>query len=241
MKRKELRYDLHIHSCLSPCAEDEMTPTALAGFAKLAGIELIAVTDHNTALNLPAAQKACKAYGLCLLPGIEVNTAEGIHLLCYFPSVDKALQMGTALYEKLPPHPFEKEVWGRQLVMDENDVLLHEPEKLLASPVQMDLYEVWALCGRLQGICVPAHVDRDTSSLLSVLGFAPDDLPFAAFEVSRPEHTLQTLLHSGRLPKDREILTSSDAHELLEISEYPRKLRTDSVLWPLLEGWKEDK
>ncbi len=224
------RYDLHIHSCLSPCAENEMTPTSIAGFAKLQGAELLAITDHNAALNLPAAQLACKAYGLRLLPGIEVTSAEEIHLLCYFGKVEAALAMGEVLYGSLPAQPYNRDIWGEQLVMDENDEIVSRPQKLLSAATGLDIYAVKTLCESLGGLCVPAHVDKETTSLLSVLGFAPEDLPFAAFEVKRPEHSLEKLLAAGRLPKGREILTSSDAHSLLEISEYPRRLAVDSVL-----------
>ena len=117
-------YDLHMHSCLSPCAEDDMTPANIAGLAKLAGAELIAVTDHNASDNLPAVQCCCNAYGLRLLPGVEVNTAEEIHVLCYFKTVDTALEFGRLLYAALPEFPYDPAVWGRQLVMDENDEVL---------------------------------------------------------------------------------------------------------------------
>ena len=82
-----MRYDLHIHSCLSPCANREMTPATIAGLCALNGADVIAIADHNSALNLPAAEKCCKAYGVKLLPALEANTAEEIHLLCYFPTV----------------------------------------------------------------------------------------------------------------------------------------------------------
>ena len=229
-----MTYDLHIHSCLSPCAEDDMTPANIAGFAKLNGIDLIAITDHNSAANLPAAQKACDEYGILLLPGIEVATAEEIHLLTYFHTVEAALDMSRILYENLPPHPYEKEIWGKQLVMDEHDNIMHQPEKLLAGAVTFDIYEVVALCSKLGGLAIPAHVDKDNTSLLSVLGFAPEDLPFTAFEVKRPEHALEKLLSTGRLPAGKEILTSSDAHQLCDIPEYPRTLAEDSVILPLL-------
>ena len=230
-----MTYDLHIHSCLSPCAEDEMTPSAIAGFAKLNGIGLIAVTDHNSAQNLPAAQAACAAYGVRLLPGIEVNTEEEIHLLCYFPTVAAALQMSDAIYQSLPELPYDRSIWGNQLVMDENDVVTAEVDKLLTLACGLDLYAATALCRDLGGVAVPAHVDRDSYSLLSVLGFAPEDLPFPAFELHRPEHALAGLLAAGRMPEGREILTSSDAHRLLDISEHPRVLAGDSCIWKLLK------
>ncbi len=229
-----MTYDLHIHSCLSPCAEDDMTPANIAGFAKLNGIDVIAVTDHNAADNLPAAQKACDAYGVRLLPGIEVNTAEEIHLLTYFKTVEAALEMGRELYAALPEFPYDAQIWGRQIVMNENDEEVRNVQKLLTGAVQMDVYAVKALCDRLGGVAVPAHVDKDSFSLLSVLGFAPEDLPFEAFEVKRPEHNLQMLLETGRLPKAAKIVTSSDAHQLQDIAEHPRELAEDSCLWRLL-------
>ena len=153
-------YDLHMHSCLSPCAEDDMTPANIAGLAKLAGAELIAVTDHNAADNLPAVQCCCNAYGLRLLPGVEVNTAEEIHVLCYFKTVDTALEFGRLLYAALPEFPYDPAVWGRQLVMDENDEVLRTVDKLLTGAVSMDIYEVKAACEALGGVAVPAHVEK---------------------------------------------------------------------------------
>lgn len=232
-----MTYDLHIHSCLSPCAEDDMTPANIAGFAKLNGIDVIAVTDHNAADNLPAVKKACDAYGVRLLPGIEVNTQEEIHLLTYFATLEAALEMSRILYENLPAVPYNKEIWGRQLVMDTEDTILCEKEKLLTGAVSLNIYEVTELCNSLGGIAVPAHVDKDSYSLLSVLGFAPEDLPFAAYEVKRPEHTLEPLMQSGRLPAyltAQHILSSSDAHCLADIAEFPREMEDKSPIWTLL-------
>lgn len=229
-----MTYDLHIHSALSPCADDDMTPANIAGFAKLNGIELIAVSDHNAADNLPAVQQACDAFGVRLLPAIEVNTEEEIHLLTYFRDVDTALAMSRILYDHLPETPYDPEIWGRQLVMDTDDNILRTVERLLTGAVTLNLYEVTALCRSMGGIAVPAHVDKETTSLLSVLGFAPEDLPFEIYEVKRPEHTLEKLLEQGRLPGGREILTSSDAHTLPDISTHPRTLPEDSFLNSLL-------
>ncbi|MDL2294871.1 hypothetical protein LJC60_09660 [Ruminococcaceae bacterium OttesenSCG-928-D13] len=227
-------YDLHIHSCLSPCADDDMTPANIAGFAKLNGIDLIALADHNSALNLPAAKVACDAYGVRLLPAIEVNTEEEIHVLTYFKTVEAALEMGRLIWDALPAFPYDKAIWGRQLAMDENDSIIAEPEKLFTGAAAIDLYRLKTLCDDLGGIAVPAHVDKDSTSLLSVLGFAPEDLPFEAYEVKRPEHTLKALVESKRLPPGQEILTSSDAHQLADIAQFPRQLSENSCLLRLL-------
>lgn len=225
-----MTYDLHIHSCLSPCADDDMTPANIAGFAKLNGIDLIAVADHNAAYNLPAVKRACEAYGVGFLPAIEVNTAEEIHILTYFSNVEAALDMGQVLQAYLPDIPYSRDIWGRQLVMNEEDEILWEAPHLLTTAVTLDIYEVKRLCEERGGIAVPAHVDKDSTSLLSVLGFAPEDLPFQAYEVARPEHTLQQLVERGCLPGGKEILTSSDAHYLAGIAEHPRQLSANSVL-----------
>ena len=204
-------YDLHMHSCLSPCAEDDMTPANIAGLAKLAGAELIAVTDHNAADNLPAVQCCCNAYGLRLLPGVEVNTAEEIHVLCYFKTVDTALEFGRLLYAALPEFPYDPAVWGRQLVMDENDEVLRTVE----------------------GVAVPAHVEKDSYALLSVLGFLPEDLPFAAVELHDASR-LEGLVEKGLLPAGLEVLSSSDAHRMEDVACSLHALAADSVLRRLL-------
>ncbi len=124
-----LCYDLHLHSALSPCADNDMTPARIAGFLKLSGADVISICDHNSARNLPAAKKACDFYGVKLLPGIETNTAEEIHMLCYFPTVEAALDMGEEIYRTLPDIPVDKEIWGEQLIFDEEprDLLIFRP------------------------------------------------------------------------------------------------------------------
>lgn len=228
-----MRYDLHLHSCLSPCAQDDMTPATVAGMAKLAGADLIAITDHNSAANLPAALTACEAYGIQLLPGIEVNTAEEIHVLCYFKTVAQALAFGDILYDALPRFPYDETIWGRQLVMNADDEITGSIDKLLTGAVSMDIYSVKALCEEMGGIAVPAHVDKDSYSLLSVLGFLPEDLSFSMLELRSPE-TLSDYVQKGRLPAGCEILTSSDAHCIEQIGSCLQTLSAQSHLNKLL-------
>ena len=114
-------YDLHIHSCLSPCGDDEMTPNNICGMAHLAGLEVIAVTDHNAAANLPAVKKVADSFGIMLIPGIEMCTAEDIHLLCYFETVEKCLEFEKTVLDSLPPIKNKKHIYGNQLIRDEND------------------------------------------------------------------------------------------------------------------------
>lgn len=206
-----LRGDLHVHTCLSPCADDDLTPVTAVGLAKLAGADVVAVTDHNSARSLPAAKAAADAYGILLLPGIEVNCAEEIHLLCYFADVDTALRFGDALYGALPAFPYDPAVWGRQLVTDENEEITGEVEKLLTGAVTLTLSETAQLCRSMGGIPVPAHADADSYSLFSVLGGWPMDVDFDLYEVKSPERA-EKLIRAGLLPGGKPLLTNSDAH-----------------------------
>lgn len=230
-----LRCDLHLHSCLSPCGDDQMTPANIAGFAKLAGLELISLTDHNAAENLPAIQRACDAYGLRLLPGIEMNTAEEIHLLCYLPTVDAALQLSAEIRRRLPPVPCEERIFGAQIVMDEEDRELERVRPLLVSGCAMGLEEAAARCRKLGGVPIPAHIDRESYSVLSVLGIMPQEPAFEAVELHDPD-CMEKLIADGRIAPGYEILTGSDAHDLGQIAARPHFLREDSVLWPLVAG-----
>ena len=203
-----MQYDLHIHSCLSPCADREMTPATIAGLCALNGADVIAIADHNSARNLPAAEKCCKAYGVKLLPALEANTAEEIHLLCYFPTVAAALAMGDALYESLPEFDWDPDIWGPQWVMNEDDEIITQPKKLLTAAAGLTLEETARLCRKLGGIPVPAHIDRDSYSLLSVLGLWPEEPEFLLAELADPNRAA-ALTAAGLVPPSLDCLTCS--------------------------------
>jgi PHP family Zn ribbon phosphoesterase len=221
-----LKYDLHIHTALSPCADNDMTPATVAGMAKLAGLDLIAISDHNSARNLPAAKEACHYYGLKLLPAIEVTSAEEIHLLCYFPSVEAALEMSDAIYDSLPDIKADPEIWGEQLVMDTEDNVIARLEKLLTNSSGFTLYETDRKCRALGGMVVPAHCDREAYSMLSVLGMFPEDIHYDLAEMRHPGN-YANLCQKARMPQGLEILFSSDAHSLSQLDR--------EVYWTLKE------
>lgn len=204
------RVDLHIHSCLSPCADDDMTPWNIVGMAKLKGLDAVAVTDHNSAKNLPAALAAGREYGVCVLPGIEVTSREDIHLLCYFQTVEAALSMG-ALIEKQQPRIRNKpSLFGRQIFVDEQDTPLGEEERLLLAASGLSIGEVAEEAEKRGGVMVPAHINKGANSLLPILGMLPADVALPTVEIYRtaPENTGKKLL-----------LTASDAHTLADIRE----------------------
>ena len=174
--------DLHMHSCLSPCGEDTMTPATAAGLSRLSGVDVAALTDHNTVRNDPAFAEACEAYGISPLCGMELTTAEEIHMVCLFLNYEAAAS-------------FEKEVWGRrvhiknrpeyfghQLRMNADDEVLGEEEDLLPNATGWGLTEAYELVERHGGVCFPAHVDRDANGIIAVLGTFPADPPFGIAE-----------------------------------------------------------
>jgi len=209
----KLAVDLHIHSCLSPCASDEMTPNNIVNMAYLKGLNAIAITDHNSALNLPAAAAVAKGRGLVLLPGIEVQSREELHLLCYFPDVDTALEFGGAIYGYLPDMPNNTDVFGPQSVLDEDDEEVQREPRLLVQSLSLSMDEVIALAAQRGGLTVPAHINRPSYSLLAQLGFMPPHLSFPALELyegaPQPKMDLSKYL----------VFHSSDSHDLGAILE----------------------
>ncbi len=204
-------YDLHIHSCLSPCASDDMTPANIAGMAHLKGLSLIALTDHNAAHNLQAMAKAAAEYGLIFIPGIEVNTSEEVHVLTYFADVDAAVTFGETLYDALPDIQNRPDIFGNQIIMDESDNIKGRLSKLLLQAVPFSLDDILRMAKAAGGCAVPAHINRDSFSLLANLGFLPPKL-FGCVEVAKG-------LPCPDLDSNLTVLHSSDAHELGAISE----------------------
>ena len=204
---------MHLHSCLSPCASDDMTPSNICGMAMLKGLQMIAVTDHNSARNLPAAKACADAYGLLLIPGMEITTREEVHLLGYFPNVDAALDFSEFLRGHMPAKKNKPEFFGNQLVMDEDDNTVAIEDELLIGACDLSFNQLVGIIRDRGGVPVPAHINRGSNGLLINLGFVPDDLDLTAVEVWRGlpcAHTPQ----AGRV-----VLHSSDAHYLGDIME----------------------
>ncbi len=200
--------DLHIHSCLSPCGEEDMTPNNIVNMAFIKELDAIAVTDHNRALNLPAVAKLAKEAGLVLLPGMEVTSREEVHALCYFRTVEKALEFGERLYPFLPKIKNRPDFFGEQLIMDDEDEITGHEEYLLLQSVSLSLKEVFDSAAELGGLCAPAHINKRANSLLYVLGFLPPDIPFKTVELSRTAPAPKVNLDHYH------VLYSSDAHQL---------------------------
>ncbi len=211
-------YDLHIHSALSPCADDDMTPCNIVHMAHIKGLDAIAVTDHNCAKNVRAAIKVGEQVGVTVIAGMEITTAEEVHVLAYFPTADAAEKADAVIRGTLPPMKNRADIFGRQLILDENDALIGEDDALLMSASSLSIDEVFSLVRGLGGATVPAHIDRTSFSILSNLGFIPDSLGVGTVEISAAAD-LSRILESHPELQKHQILTSSDAHQLGAISE----------------------
>lgn len=208
-------YDLHIHSCLSPCGEEEMTPNNIVGMAQILELSAFAVADHNTARQLPAVQKLAEEAGILLIPAMEITTAEEVHVLSLFPSVEAALEMGEELYAALPPVRNKPEIFGFQRILDENDEPVGELEKLLINATAFSIDTVFQKVRGYGGVPIPAHIDKSAYSVISSLGIIPPELDVNTVEISPGG------IDRGFAPPDGEsyfILTDSDAHDLETMS-----------------------
>ena len=212
----QLYFDLHLHSCLSPCADNDMTPANLAGMCALAGLQVVALTDHNSTGNCAAFQQAAAQHGLLAVPGMELCTREEVHVVCLFPDLEQADAFSAHVGELLPSVPNNPKVFGEQLLMDSGDTVLGEEKSLLAGAADISLYDVPELVKEFGGICYPAHIDRQANSLLSQLGIWDPELPFTLAEVSMrcPENLFQR-----RDLKHLRHISACDAHYLHQIPD----------------------
>lgn len=210
-------YDLHNHSCLSPCADNDNTPNNIAGMAYLSGIKIVALTDHNSAKNCPAFFEAAKRYGIIPVAGLELTTSEDIHLVCLFEELSSALKFDEYLQKRRVLIKNRTDIFGDQLILDSEDEIIGSEEHLLSNATTISLDEAPSLIREYGGICYPAHIDRDANGIIAILGTLPPSPAFNCVEVR----------DSGSIPEykekyglsDKLIIVSSDSHYLTDISE----------------------
>jgi len=202
-----IRADLHVHSCLSPCADITMVPGAVCSKAKQEKIDVLSICDHNSCENLDAFEKAC---GAIFLPGVEVTSKEEVHVLAYFPSVGKARKFCEVLNAYLPKVHLDPEVLGYQLLVNEKDEFLSIKEEYLLVAADLSVGEIVRLILGHGGVPAYAHVDRQFGLLYQLGMFPPNDE--VRFAEVRTKDGWQKVLRAGYIP-----LTSSDAHRIDEI------------------------
>lgn len=209
----KLYYDLHIHSALSPCCDVDMTPNNIVNMSIIKGLDVISVTDHNSCGNVRAVMEAA-GDRLLVIPGMEVESCEEVHVVCYFADINDAEAMWQEIKEHLPKIKNKEEIFGEQLYMDSEDNVVAKEENLLVTATDLDIFEIVELAKKYNGVAVPAHIDRSSYSVLSNLGFMPPDLNVGCIEI-----TPKNRLKMENDYKNYKILSNSDAHYLENISE----------------------
>ncbi len=213
----KIYYDFHIHSCLSPCGDNDMTPNNIVNMAALKGLDAIALTDHNCGHNVSAAIEAAKELPLTVIPGMEIETAEEIHVVALFETVDAMEKMQNLVLSKLPPIKNKPALFGEQIIMDKHDKVIDFKEQFLITACSMDIFEVTEKVRSFGGVVFPAHIDKSSYSVLSNLGTIPEELGFTSVEIKKkpiPEN-----LKKEGIDTRYNILHNSDAHYLWDISE----------------------
>ncbi|GAB6099103.1 PHP domain-containing protein [Halanaerocella petrolearia] len=215
---EELTADLHLHTVLSPCGDLLMTPGNIIDHALEIGLDIIAITDHNSAENVEVAVQLAQNKPLTVVPGMEVTTVEEVHLICLFANIEQALEWQEIVYHALPDLKNNEEVFGPQIITDLNDQYVKKLDRLLLTATELTVSEVIKQVKKLDGIVIPAHVDKQNYSLLSNLGFIPSDLNLSTIEIS-PSINLEDAEARFQQLEDYAIITSSDAHYIEDIRQ----------------------
>ncbi len=211
-------YDFHIHSCLSPCADNDMTPANIAGMATLAGLDIVALTDHNTTKNCPAFFEAAKAAGIIPIAGMELTTAEDIHVVCLFEHLEQAMSFNEAVNSKRVLFENRTDIFGDQFITDSQDNIIGTEPYLLSNATLLPIEDAYDLVMQYDGICYPAHIDRDANGVITTLGTFPDSPAYKHAELHDLEKADEYI---SRYPilKNLMLLSGSDAHYLWDIRD----------------------
>lgn len=211
-------YDLHIHSCLSPCADDDMTPNNIAGMSAIKGLNIVALTDHNSCKNCPAFFEACRRQGLIPIAGMELTTAEDIHVVCLFPELDDAMRFDKEIEEHLSSIENKPSIFGNQLILNGDDDKIGEVKQLLISATDLWMSDALALVKKHNGYAHPAHINRESNGIVAILGDIPEEYGFGCFEFNGNDDIPEYKSRFDYITEEN-ILVCSDAHHLWDISE----------------------
>lgn len=212
----QYRADLHIHSVLSPCADLEMSPVNIVNSAKALGLDIIAVTDHNSTLHCPLTIELASRVGIFAVYGAEVTTREEVHCVCLVEDEPKRKLLQQFLEDNIQRVPNNVDIFGYQVVVNEQEEIVQEIDYLLHGALNKGINEVEAFVHSIDGIFIPAHADRPKYSITSQLGFVPPDLNYDAIELSR-HTTEEKFLASNPFVRKKRFLRSSDAHMIDQI------------------------
>lgn len=212
---KSYKADLHIHSCLSPCGDWEMSPRRIVQKSIDQKLDIIAVCDHNTAENTAAIKQQGGQRGLVVFPGLEICSKEEVHIISIFEEVRQALSMQTLVYDNLPGSN-KTGFFGNQVIADENDMVIGENSRLLINATRLGIYEIVERVHLLEGLCFASHILRPAYGIIRQLGFIPSDLDLDGLELSS-QRLLTKAKNKGVNHRDLPYVSFSDAHYLQDI------------------------
>ena len=218
--------DLHVHTALSPCGGEEMKPPAILLRAEQLGIKVLGVVDHCTARNARAVWEAAEAFDVRVMVGLEIESAEGVHILTLFHNIEAALDMDAVVADHLPALLNRDDIFGPQQLLDEWGNVVGHDDRLLAVATDLTLEQIADIAATREGMSIPAHIDRSLNGLLPVLGFVPPELDVELFELSRhitPAEARRKWPELSDLP----LVTASDAHHLADIGQATCRVPAD--------------
>lgn len=218
-------YDFHIHTALSPCGDDYMTPHNIVNMCKLNNLDIIAITDHNTLSNCEAVIEVGKANDLLVIPGMEIECMEEFHNIALFPSLEMGEKVAKAVKEHMLPIKNKVAIFGHQCLLSSEDEVIGEEENLLVTACQLSVKELYDLVEQVGGIIYPAHIDRSSYSILSNLGSIPEDMGVTMIEVS---FAVDIEDYRRKYPQYK-IIQSSDAHYLENLCVANHSLELSSL------------
>jgi PHP family Zn ribbon phosphoesterase len=215
---QKFRADLHIHTLLSPCAGLEMTPQNIVNRAKETGLQIIGITDHNSTKQSKLVKKLAQKEGIFVLTGAEVTTKEEVHCLVFFETDEELDEFQEFIDLNITKIPNNEDYFGYQPLIDENENILEMIPYYLPAALKAGISEIQREVFRLNGLFIPAHIDRPANGIISQLGFIPEDLHYHALGISN--HVSEKYVRKHYVVEYKKaILRNSDAHYLKQIGE----------------------
>ncbi len=228
-KMDSYRYDLHVHSALSPCAENDMTPVTVVGKAMLDGLDFIAIADHNAIGSVEVALLAGREYGIKVVPAMELQTNEDIHILCLFEKFEEL----KAFYDEIDFGPLKnnKAIFGDQLMYDEDDNVVAEEERMLLASANISSESVPELVKRHNGVAIPAHIDREMNGMLQILGTVTEGFDTVEISSRADENFVKEWSGKKRtvIDSDAHVLDDISTKGVIELEEYSVAALLDSL------------
>lgn len=205
------KVDLHIHTVISPCGDLEMSPARIIELASQWGIDIIGITDHNSTLHCELTIELGKRKNITVIPGCEITTTEEVHCLCLFEDLSKTAEFQEYIQLHQANIPNNPSIFGWQVVVDENDNILKHIDNYLGQAINLSIDEIEQKVHSLDGIFIPAHIDRPQNSLYSQLGFLPPNLKVDAMQISK-RASEENIRKTHKISDDITILKFSDSH-----------------------------